>query len=152
MRTLINRSAGAAAALWMSLGFAGAVLAQNGSPTPTPASQDQNPPAATEQAPQRGHRDNLLEGLNLSDDQKAQIKQIHQDAKAKIQATNADTTLSEDQKQAQYKQIHQATEKQVHMLLTPQQRKQLRAERQARAAARQQQAAPAQQAAPPQNQ
>jgi Spy/CpxP family protein refolding chaperone len=94
----------------------------------------------------------LLEGLNLSDDQKAQIKQIHQDAKAKIQATNADTTLSEDQKQAQYKQIHQATEKQVHMLLTPQQRKQLRAERQARAVARQQQAAPAQQAAPPQNQ
>ena len=150
MRTLKNRSAGAAAALWMSLGFAGAVLAQNGSPTP--ASQDQNPPATTEQAPQRGHRDNLLEGLNLSDDQKAQIKQIHQDAKAKIQATNADTTLSEDQKQAQYKQIHQATEKQVHMLLTPQQRKQLRAERQARAVARQQQAAPAQQAAPPQNQ
>ena len=38
--------------------------------------------------------------LNLTDDQKAQMKKIHEDAKSQIAAVNNDTSLSADQKQA----------------------------------------------------
>ncbi len=60
--------------------------------------------------------------LNLTDDQKAQIKKIHEDAKAQIAAVNNDTSLSADQKQAKIRSIHMSTHKQTEALLTPEQR------------------------------
>ena len=44
--------------------------------------------------------------LNLTDDQKAQMKKIHEDAKSQIAAVNNDTSLSADQKQAKIQSIH----------------------------------------------
>jgi Spy/CpxP family protein refolding chaperone len=60
--------------------------------------------------------------LNLSDDQKAQMKKIHEDAKSQIAAVNNDTSLSADQKQAKVRSIHMSTHKQTEALLTPDQR------------------------------
>jgi periplasmic protein CpxP/Spy len=60
--------------------------------------------------------------LNLTDDQKAQMKKIHQDAKAQIAAVNNDTSLSADQKQAKIRSIRRDTHKQTEALLTPEQR------------------------------
>ncbi|MBV9884941.1 MAG: hypothetical protein JO119_00185 [Acidobacteria bacterium] len=60
--------------------------------------------------------------LNLTDDQKAQMKKIHEDAKAQIAAVNNDTSLSADQKQAKIRSIHRDTHKQTEALLTPEQR------------------------------
>jgi Spy/CpxP family protein refolding chaperone len=65
--------------------------------------------------------------LNLSDDQKAQMKKIHQDAKARIEAVNNDSSLSADQKQAKVQAIHRDTHKQVEAMLTPDQRQTMRA-------------------------
>jgi Spy/CpxP family protein refolding chaperone len=68
--------------------------------------------------------------LNLTDDQKAQMKKIHQDAKAQIEAVNNDSSLSADQKQAKIQAIHRGTHKQVEAMLTPEQRQKMRAWRQ----------------------
>jgi periplasmic protein CpxP/Spy len=65
--------------------------------------------------------------LNLSDDQKAQMKKIRQDAKARIEAVNNDSSLSADQKQAKIQAIHRDTHKQVEAMLTPDQRQTMRA-------------------------
>jgi periplasmic protein CpxP/Spy len=61
--------------------------------------------------------------LNLTDDQKAQMKKIHEDAKSQIAAVNSDSSLSADQKQAKLQQIHRDAHKQVEAILTPEQRK-----------------------------
>lgn len=60
--------------------------------------------------------------LNLTDDQKAQMKKIHEDAKAQIAAVNNDSSLSADQKQAKIRSIRRDTHKQTEALLTPEQR------------------------------
>ena len=60
--------------------------------------------------------------LNLTDDQKAQMKKIHEDAKAQIEAVNSDSSLSAEQKKAKIGEIHRATRKQVDDMLTPEQR------------------------------
>jgi Spy/CpxP family protein refolding chaperone len=65
--------------------------------------------------------------LNLTDDQKAQMKKIHQDAKAQIEAVNNDSSLSADQKQAKIHAIRRGSHKQVEAMLTPEQRKTMRA-------------------------
>jgi periplasmic protein CpxP/Spy len=65
--------------------------------------------------------------LNLTDDQKAQMKKIHQDAKSQMEAVNNDSSLSADQKQAKIHAIHRDTHKQVEAMLTPEQRQKMRA-------------------------
>jgi len=64
--------------------------------------------------------------LNLTDDQKAQMKKIHEGAKSQIDAVNGDTSLSAVQKQAKIKQIRRDSHKQVMAMLTPEQRKTMR--------------------------
>jgi protein CpxP len=61
--------------------------------------------------------------LNLTDDQKAQMKKIREDAKSQMDAVKNDTSLSADQKQAKLKQIHRDSHKEVMSMLTPEQRK-----------------------------
>jgi protein CpxP len=65
--------------------------------------------------------------LNLTDDQKAQMKKIHQDAKAQIEAVNNDSSISAEQKHAKIQAIHRDTHKQVEAMLTPEQREKMRA-------------------------
>lgn len=60
--------------------------------------------------------------LNLTDDQKAQMKKIHEGAKSQIAAVNNDSSLSADQKQAKIRAIRRDTHKQTEALLTPEQR------------------------------
>jgi Spy/CpxP family protein refolding chaperone len=95
---------------------------------------------------QHGQRPDELANLNLTDDQRAQVKKIHMDAKAQMDAVKGDATLSADQKQAKMMEIHKAAHQQVKQVLTPDQRKQMKADEMARKAAKQQ----GQQAPPPQ--
>jgi periplasmic protein CpxP/Spy len=85
------------------------------------ASQDsgQQQASPAQNAPQ--HPD-----LNLTDDQKAQMKQIHESAKSQIEAVRNDSSLSDAQKKAKIGQIHRDTHKQVEAMLTPEQRKTMR--------------------------
>jgi len=95
------------------------------------------PPPASQPAPRmHEHHGDRFAGLNLTDDQKAQIKKIHEDAKAKADAVKADSSLSDADKQAKVKAIHHAAMKQAHALLTPEQREQLKAKMRERRAER----------------
>lgn len=118
-------------------GVAGLLLAATFAPaTFAQAAQDQpTPPAASQPAPKHGDR---FAGLNLSDDQKARIKKIREDAKAKAGAVMADSSLSDADKQGKVKAIRMDARKQTREVLTPEQRKQLKAKMQERRAARSQ--------------
>ena len=72
----------------------------------------------------RGDHNAMMANLNLTDDQKAQIKQIHEGTRSKIEAVNNDSSLSADQKQAKIHELRRDTHEQVKKVLTPEQRKQ----------------------------
>jgi Spy/CpxP family protein refolding chaperone len=118
-KKLLNSILGAGALL-LAATFAPTTFAQS-------TSQEQTTPPANSQPTGRHHGKDRFAGLNLTDDQKAQMKKIHEDAKAKADAVMANTSLSDADKQAQVKSIHRAARKQVHAVLTPEQREQLRA-------------------------
>jgi len=72
--------------------------------------------------------------LNLSDDQKAQIRKIHQEAHAKREKVMADSSLSDTAKQEKARAIRRAAMERARGVLTPEQREQLKANRSARRA------------------
>ena len=89
------------------------------------AGQDQSNPPAVQGSGMHGHGDPYA-GLNLTDDQKAQIKKIHMDAKAKADAVMADSSLSDADKQAKVKEIHRNAMMEANKVLTPDQRAQIK--------------------------
>jgi Spy/CpxP family protein refolding chaperone len=97
--------------------FAPLAFAQSG------GQEQSNPPAAQQEM--KGHA-NPYEGLNLTDDQKAQIKKIHMDEKAKADAVMGDSSLSDADKQAKVKEIHKAARTEADKVLTPEQRAQMK--------------------------
>ena len=66
--------------------------------------------------------------LNLTDEQKAQIKTIREDGKAQIAALGKDASLSEEAKQQKLKVIRKDIRRQVWGVMTPEQQKQWAAE------------------------
>jgi len=131
-KSLINSVLGVGAFLLVGT-FAPATFAQNGT-------QDQAAPPAASQPAARAHEHgkNPFAGLNLSDDQKAQIKKIHEEARAKREKVMADSSLSDAAKQQKAKEIRHAAKEQARNVLTPEQRQQLKANRSARRAERSQ--------------
>jgi Spy/CpxP family protein refolding chaperone len=106
--------------------FVAGVLVAYGSPMPARAAGRAQDPGPTQAAPAQQNESSRPD-LNLSDDQKAQMKKIHQEAKAQIEAVNSDSSLSADQKQAKIHGIRQGSHKQVEAMLTPEQRQKMRA-------------------------
>jgi Spy/CpxP family protein refolding chaperone len=64
--------------------------------------------------------------LNLTDDQKAKIKDIFASAKTKREAVWNDASLTDDQKKAKMKELHVDTKAKVNEVLTPEQQTQLK--------------------------
>jgi Spy/CpxP family protein refolding chaperone len=92
-----------------------------------------NPPTAAQPGPgMHRHGERPFAGLNLSDDQKAQIKKIHQAAKTKAEAVMSDTSLSDADKQAKIKEIHRNAMMESEKVLTPEQQAQIREKRKER--------------------
>jgi len=77
-----------------------------------------------------------VESLNLTEDQKAKVKDIFAEAKAKHQAVSSDTTLSDDQKKAKAKELHSATMAKLNEVLTPEQQTELKSKMEAARAAK----------------
>jgi Spy/CpxP family protein refolding chaperone len=67
-----------------------------------------------------------LDSLNLTDDQKAKVKDIHADAKTKRQAVLTDASLNEDQKRAKMKELHEGLLTKLNEVLTPDQQAELK--------------------------
>lgn len=67
-----------------------------------------------------------LDSLNLTDDQKAKVKDILADAKTKRQAVVSDTSLNEEQKRAKMKELHEGMTAKLNEVLTPEQQAELK--------------------------
>jgi Spy/CpxP family protein refolding chaperone len=99
--------------------------------------QQGNPPAATQPAPEmHKHGEGMFALLNLTDEQKAQIKKIHEDAKAKADAVKADTALSDADKKAKLREIRKSARMESSKVLTAEQRAQLKEKMKERRAAK----------------
>src|SRR5271170_6382092 len=136
----------AVAAGFLALTFApGISHAQSGS---QPPAQNQSQAAPAAPAQQEGRKHGAMQGLNLTDDQKAAMKKIHESTKAQLDAVNKDESLTADQKQAKVHQLRHSARLEMVKLLTPEQRQQMRANVRAMRASRheQQQSQPPQQA------
>ena len=99
------------------------------------------PPAATQPGMQpghgmRGHGDKLFADLNLTDDQKAQIKKIHQDAQSKADAVRSDSSLSDPDKKTKVREIRKSAMMESRKVLTAEQRAQLKEKMKERRAAK----------------
>ena len=101
--------------------FAAGLLAISASPMLASAAAMPQDAGQTQAAPAEQGKGSRPD-LNLTDDQKAQMKKIHEGAKSQIAAVNNDTSLSADQKQAKIQAIRRDTHKQQEALLTPEQR------------------------------
>jgi Spy/CpxP family protein refolding chaperone len=126
---------------FLALTFAPGMSRAQGSSQP-PA-QDQSQAAAPAQ--HEGTMHGAIEGLNLTDDQKAGMKRIHESTKAQLDAVNKDESLTADQKEAKIHQLRHGARLQMVKLLTPEQRQQMRANvRAQRASGREKQQQPPQ--------
>jgi len=67
-----------------------------------------------------------VESLNLTDEQKAKVKDIFADAKTRGQAVSSDTTLSDEQKKAKMKELHSGIMVKLNEVLTPEQQTELK--------------------------
>lgn len=112
----------AVAAGFLALTFApGISRAQSNSQTP---SQDQSQAAP---ARHEGRMHGAMKGLNLTDDQKVEMKKIHESTKAQLDAVSKDESLTADQKEAKIHQLRHGARTQMVKLLTPEQRQQMKA-------------------------
>ena len=119
--------------------------AQSGS---QPPAEDQSQAAPAAPAQQEGRIHGAMKGLNLTDDQKATMKKIHETTKAQLDAVNKDESLTAEQKDAKTHQLRHGARMQMVKLLTPEQRQQMKANVRALRASRREQ----QQQQPPQTQ
>jgi Spy/CpxP family protein refolding chaperone len=88
--------------------------------------QQSNPQAQTESGMhhQRGNQlEWLSKELNLTDEQKAQVKPILEDQSKQMKTTREETTLTDEQKHEKMKQIHHSTNAKINEILTPEQKK-----------------------------
>jgi Spy/CpxP family protein refolding chaperone len=144
-RNRITKQIAVAAGL-LALSFApGISRAQSNS---QPPAQDQSQAAPAAPAQHEGRMHGAMKGLNLTDEQKAQMKKIHESTKAQLDAVNKDESLTADQKEAKIHQLRHGARTQMVKLLTPEQQRQMRANVRALRASRREK----QQQQPPQTQ
>lgn len=67
----------------------------------------------------------LSSDLNLTDDQKTQLKPILQGEYKQLKTVHDDSSLSADQKQSKMTEIHEDAKGQINSILTPDQQKKL---------------------------
>jgi Spy/CpxP family protein refolding chaperone len=67
----------------------------------------------------------LSSELNLTDDQKTQLKPVLQGEYKQLKAVHDDSSLSADQKQSKMTEIHDGAKSQINSILTPEQQKKL---------------------------
>jgi len=102
----------------------GAAFAQA---TDTTQSTDQNAAqtAKSDKAERKSHMDKMAKELNLTADQQAQLKTIHQDAQQQKQAIQKDSSLSADQKKAKMNELREQTKSKTEAILTPEQKEKM---------------------------
>jgi len=94
------------------------------------------PQAAGKEMGMHGGLQAAVESLNLTDDQKAKVKDIFAEAKTKRQAVSSDASLTDDQKKAKMKELHSGMMAKLNDVLTPEQQTELKTKMEAAKAAK----------------
>lgn len=115
----------AVAAGFLALTFTPGISRAQGGSQPPAQDQSQAAPAAPTQREGRMH--GAMKGLNLTEDQKAAMKKIHESTKTQLDAVTKDESLSADQKAAKIHELRHGARMQMVKLLTPDQREQMKA-------------------------
>ena len=67
-----------------------------------------------------------LDSMNLTEDQRAKVKDVLADAKTKHHAVSTDTSLTDEQKKAKMKELHEGMMSKLNEVLTPEQQTELK--------------------------
>jgi Spy/CpxP family protein refolding chaperone len=126
----IERILGGFASFGLIMALAVPVALAKSQATPPPQA------AGKEKGMHGGGLQAAVESLNLTDEQKAKVKDIFADAKTKGQAVSSDTTLSDEQKKAKLKELHGSIMAKVNEVLTPEQQTELKSKMEAAKAAK----------------
>lgn len=81
---------------------------------------------ATAPAPNQERGQKFAQALNLTPDQQAAIKSIHQNFRQQAQAIKNDSSLTPDQKKAKFKELRKSSHEQMMAKLTPDQQQKLK--------------------------
>jgi Spy/CpxP family protein refolding chaperone len=111
-----------AALMCAPMGFAQSDNAQSSSSTSGQAQSGDQMGHKGRHGKRGGHMDKMMEQLNLTDAQKSQVKQLHQDGRAQMKQVESDSSLSAAQKKDKMKQLHQDQMSKMEALLTPDQK------------------------------
>src|SRR4051794_29937427 len=95
-----------------------AALAQTSS---SGTAADNSANAASSQAPDKEREEKFAEKLNLTPEQKADLKGIRENQKQQAQAIKNDSSLTSDQKKAKFKELRKSSHEQMMAKLTPDQ-------------------------------
>ena len=87
--------------------------------------QDHGTPDQQAPVVQRQREPNSMwQKLNLTDDQKAKMKDLRQQTRQQVQAVRNDSSLAPEQRAAKIREIRRNNMKRMQSILTPEQRKQ----------------------------
>jgi Spy/CpxP family protein refolding chaperone len=94
---------------------------------PLPGDNNYKPDSTTLTPTQKPGLKEQMEALNLSKDQKIQIRDIRQNSKTAKEDIMANDSLTTDQKQMKLKELHKQTAKSIDAILTDDQRVKMQA-------------------------
>ena len=75
---------------------------------------------------QKNKKKEMMKELNLTKEQRGQMKEFHQSMKQKKEDINNDQTLTEAQKKAKMKELHKEQKEKMNAILTPEQREKMK--------------------------
>ena len=96
-----------------------AALAQTGNSAATSGDTGSATASQTENQNKRGEK--FAEALNLTPEQKTDLKNIRENEKQQAQAIKNDSSLTPDQKKAKFKELRKSSHEQMMAKLTPEQ-------------------------------
>jgi Spy/CpxP family protein refolding chaperone len=107
---------------------------QQQTPSQSQSTQSQTDDQQQHRMARRGHRgesmEMMAEKLNLTDQQKQQVKDLHQKTMEQARAIRNDSSLSDADKKQKLQDLHKQTREQFLSMLTPEQKQQLKEMRQ----------------------
>ena len=75
---------------------------------------------------QKNKKKEMMKELNLTKEQRAQMKEFHQSMKQKKEDINNDQTLTEEQKKIKMQELHKEQKHKMNAILTPGQREKMK--------------------------
>lgn len=92
----------------------------------SPPAEAPHPPMKSAVVPHRSSPPDLLAGLTLTDDQKAKIDHVREDAKSRLAAVANDKKLSPEAANAMFQGLQRVENSKIYEVLTPEQQVEVR--------------------------